>query len=504
MKKFRLFLFFLISCSLFTCCILTSCTDDYIAKYQLEDCSLNTWELNNRQNDITYDKKFVCENTEVFFDFELEDARVFDKWIDRILKFSQLLKKKEFDCIDTVYISDKVIANYDIDMSDKVVASFKSDTAEEEALAWILQAVSGNQELPYGVFAGLAAQWLEISEYSNFVYSSIESAEHLTDLQFPIYETDNLPENEKKYVWSFSYNLVKELLQSGKTEEQIADMDIDVLNSFLSDKFGIALPDYFFFPYSTKYEYKVKQGCFTYYINKEYNDLILPKSYFTTSYNFLSDWLKDNAEATAASNSVFGIGSMYDIDVYLDDGFKSNGISGESYSYSSTNYINLYSVGSFSHEYIHHILYKKGKSGNMREVITELLANDSKYAVSMYYYLLSGNAENYPYYSGTNEKQTYKETIKLYNKVSAVEASPENFNYWLFADCFSYKYTRVNEKWISRAQSNSVAYYIARVYGSDYLWELNMDANAFIEGKTYSEVIEEWLDYLKIFDIMII
>ena len=30
-----------------------------------------------------------------------------------------------------------------------------------------------------------------------------------------------------------------------------------------------------FFSYSSQYEYKVSQDCFTYYINKEYRDLIL-------------------------------------------------------------------------------------------------------------------------------------------------------------------------------------------------------------------------------------
>ncbi len=37
-----------------------------------------------------------------------------------------------------------------------------------------------------------------------------------------------------------------------------------------------SLPDYDFFSYSSQYEYKVSQDCFTYYINKEYWDLILP------------------------------------------------------------------------------------------------------------------------------------------------------------------------------------------------------------------------------------
>ena len=109
----------------------------------------------------------------------------------------------------------------------------------------------------------------------------------------------------------------------------------------------------------------------------------MPADVFSTKYSVLTDWLKDNAKTTKESDKVFNISNMYDINVYLDDGLKSTGITGYAYS----DYINMYSVGSFSHEYIHHILFYIGKSGYAREVIPEMHASTSKYAMAMWYYV---------------------------------------------------------------------------------------------------------------------
>lgn len=470
----------------------SACGDNgnYTPEYELEKCSLRTNEFNNIDNRVTYDKMFPVGETLILFDEDLKDSRIIDKWIDRISKFTEILNRKEFGCADGVYISDKLIANFRTE-NGQTLLSFRSDTTEEEAFGWILQAVSDNADLPYGVFAGLAAEWLDIDKYSSFVYSGIGGAGYLTELQYPLYETGNLSEKERAFAWSFSRFLVKDLISSGKTEKQVSSMDIDGLNAFLQSAYKISLPDYAFFPYSTKYEYRVEQDCFTYYINREFTDIILPESCFSTAYNHLSDWLKDNGETTNESNAVFGVSSMYAINVYLDDGLKSYGTSGEA----GSDYIFIYSAGSFSHEYIHHILYLKGNSGNLREVFTELHANTSKYSNLMYYYLISGQSENYPYPDG--EKQTYEKTLELYEKLSGFPASPENFDYWLFSDCFSAIYTKKGEKFISRAQSSSMIYYIARVYGSQYLLKLNMDNKASIDGKTTDEVIDEWINYLQ-------
>ena len=270
-------------------------------------------------------------------------------------------------------------------------------------------------------------------------------------------------------------------------------MSKDDLNSFLSGNYGVCLPEYSFEPYSTEYEYKVKQGCFTYYINREYNDIILPADVFSTKYSVLTDWLKDNAKTTKESDEVFNISNMYDINVYLDDGLNSTGITGYAYS----DYINMYSVGSFSHEYIHHILFYLGKSGYAREVIPEMHASTSKYAMAMWYYLFTGQAKNFPYNKEVKEKETYLQTLTLYKKYKVKTPTVDDFDFWLFADCFSAIYTEKGTPFIHRVQTDSLAYYIARVYGANYVWQINMNTQIVIEGKPYLDVVDEWYNYIK-------
>ena len=270
-------------------------------------------------------------------------------------------------------------------------------------------------------------------------------------------------------------------------------MDRDTLDIWLKEYLNISLPYYSFEPYSTQYEYRVTDGCFTYYINKEYNDLILPTDVFSTKYTVLADWLKDNEKTTKESDNVFQIDNMYSINVYLDDGLKSTGITGYAYG----DYINIYSVGSLSHEYIHHILFYLGQSGNAREVIPEMHANTSKYAMAMWYYLFSGQAKNFPYNKEVKEKETYIETLKLYKKYNTETPAVDNFNFWLFADCFSAIYTEKGTAFIHRAQTDSLAYYIARVYGANYVWQINMNTQIVIEGKPYLDVVDEWYNYIK-------
>lgn len=491
MKKVKLCLITLLLCIACAGLALVACNkDSYVPHYQTEECSLKVSEFNNSPNTVTYGKSFTVNETMLYFDNDLKNGKIIDGWIDRVKKYNEILNQKEFNTVKNIYISDKVIDNFNTD--SEISVSFKPETCEEEAFGWILRAVSEN-DLPYGIYAGLAASLLEKEEYSDFVHSGIATAGYLTELQFPIYEAGNLPDGERAYAWSFSNYIVKELISSGKSETEIAAMTADEFNSYLLDKYKVILPDYSFSPYSTKYEYKVEQDCFTYFINKEFNDFILPESCFTTSYNHLSDWFNDNSKTSKESNSAFGIGSMYDITVYLDDGLKSLGTSGEA----GKDYIIIYSAGAFSHEYIHHILYKNGKSSYLREFFTEYQANGSKYSMAMYYYLLSGSSEYYPYSESLNEKQSYTETIELYNKLSPSKAAPDNFNYWLFCDCFSALYTETGKKFISRAQDNSWLYYLAREYGSEYLWLLNANNTHSIGGKTVNEVIEEWIGYLK-------
>lgn len=495
MKKVKLVLLILSLCCLCACGVSGACNSNnetYIPHYETEDCSVSENEINNSSNTVNYNKKFAVGKTTLYFDSDLKEGQTVDKWIECVSKFNNILKQKEFVCVNAVYLIDKLIANYKSD-NGVISMSFKPETAEEEAFAWILQAVSGNDNLPYGVFAGLAADWLEIEEYSSFVHSSLDGAKYLTELQFPIYEKGNLPDGERAYAWSFSKYLVDSLIQSGKTEKQIIAMDIAQLNSYLKSEYGVTLPDYSFLPYSTRYHYSVLQDCFTYYINKNFIDYFLPEERFTAKYNYLSDWLKDNAETTKATNELFGVGNMYPLKVYLYEGVADVNTTGEI----GKDFMNIYSAGIFSHEYIQHILIYKGQNGNLRDTVPQLHANTSKYANLMWYYYYSGNASNYNYSDLISEKSAYAEAMSLYNKLSSVPASEEHFDFWLFADCYSALYTVKGTRFILRLQPNSLHKFIAREYGSDYIWQLNFDGMCPIGDKSVDEVIEEWIEYLQ-------
>ena len=255
----------------------------------------------------------------------MNDAEITDKWIERLDKYSFLLGEKGLDEPVTYYLSDEIICNYRTTQSEGTVVSFSSEISEEEGLAWVLNAVSDNEELPYGIYAGLSAYWLDEGKYSLLIKMSIAGAECLTDLQFPLYEQNNMEPKEREFAWNFSYTLVKDWLDGGRTETQLADLTKEQLNAYLQKEYRISLPDYEFSPYSSQYEYKVSQDCFTYYINKEYRDLILPDEDFTTAYDDLCDWLEDNRRVQRDADELFDVYNMYDINIYLDDGKKSTG-----------------------------------------------------------------------------------------------------------------------------------------------------------------------------------
>lgn len=476
-------------------------TDIYESKYRLEKCDVLLNEYNNENNEVHFDNRHELGNVCVYFDSQSFNGEAVDNIIDSLRLFDDLFRKKQLSGFpDYIYVSKSLIFNEWKSDNNFICFSVANDVPEE-IFAWLLYYANNSSgekskstNAPFGLYAGIASCWLQMSEYANFAVASIEESDYLTEFQFPLYETNNLSDKERKYVWSFSTYIVKSMLSSGKTETEILSLDRNALDKYLTENFNIALPDYSFEPYSTQYEYKVEQAFFTYYINKEFNDLILPKSYFSTSYDKLSDWLKDNAMTTAESNKVFDILDMYRIDVFLDDGIKSKNITGYAYD----DYIKIYSVGSFSHEYIHHVLfYLRERNGNASEVIPEMHANTSKYSRGMWYYLLTGQAEKFPYDKEVDEKSLYLKAFELYKKYSAKTPNAENFNFWLFADCFSAVHTNKGTPFVARLQPDSLAYYIARVYGKEYVWQINSDTHITIDGKPYLDIVDEWYLYIK-------
>ena len=472
------------------------------SKYQLSPCDLTVQEKNNMNNRIEFDSKYETQKSCIYFDTELHDTKTIDKTIDAIYEFENLFAEKNIhEFPKYIYSSNGVVFNSWVDENESLIFSMPLNASKEETLAWLLYFLfqkaddigSNLKTAPYGLYAGISSYWLQMAKYKGFIPSTIENAGCLTELQFPLYEQGNLSEKERTYAWCFSTYLVESFVLQGKTANEILTTDWDTLEEWLKEYFNMSLPCYSFETYSTQYEYKIEQECFTYYVNKEYNDLILPADVFSTKYNTLTEWINDNEKTTKESNTVFRISNMYDINVFLDDGLNSTGITG----YANGDYINLYSVGSFSHEYIHHILFYLGKSGNAREVIPEMHANTSKYAMAMWYYLFTGQAKSFPYNKEVKEKETYLKTLNLYKKYSPEAPTVDNFNFWLFADCFSAIHTQKGTAFIHRVQTDSLAYYIARVYGKNYVWQINTNTQIVIDGKPYLDVVDEWYDYIK-------
>ena len=473
--------------------ILVLCLTNYYApKYLTESCDLEIKDENSSSK-ISFDKTYG-ENAKIYLGSDIKSTKTIDFLIENSVNAYALIKNNNLLKNDfTVVISDNFVSNCFFDKALGLCVSLPTKITYEEITSRFLSSQNTESDLPFGVYAGISALLTNLQLPENFPLSVINKNSFYADLQFPLYETDNLAYSERKIAFGFAKRIIEDLSSDNKTYADILAMNKNDLNLFLSEKYGVSLPDYSFEPYSKEYEYKIKQGCFTYYINKEYTDLVLPSDVFSTKYNVLTDWLKDNAKTTAESDKVFGISDMYDINVRLDDGLKSTGITG----YADGNYIDIYSVGSFSHEYIHHVLFYLGKSGYLREVIPEMHANTSKYATAMWYYLFTGQAKKFPYNKEVKEKETYLKTLNLYKKYSTETPTAENFDFWVFADCFSAIYTEKGTAFIHRAQPDSLAYYIARVYGEKYVWQLNLDTQIVIDGNPYSDIIDEWYNYVK-------
>jgi len=475
--------------------LFVSCSKkEYISKYELNGVKIVQTEINNTENQIEFNKEYSLDGVQLYFDSNFDDSKKIDNWIEILEDFSLILNEHGINNSITCFFSDNFIANFEI-VDGKIKCFMPLNISSEEVLAWILVAEFNKIELPFGIYAGLAAYWLN-NKFQPIIPTSLISAGCLTDLQFPLYETDNLSANEREYVWDFSYTIISDWVKSGHNELDFLDLSKSDLDKYIKDKYNIMLPQYSFYPYSSKYEYKIEQDFLTYYVNKQFNDLILPQNLFSTNYKHLSDWLIDNYKSIIGSNSILHMDNMHRINVYLDNGIDSAGISGEANMTNIENYIKIYSAGAFSHEYIHHILFAKGQNGFLREVIPELQANDSKYSNIMWFILFSGQAKYFPYNEEVDEKATYLNTMALYNSKSPQEASVNNFNFWLFADCFAAIHTQVGKKFISRLQADSYYYYIFRVYGGNYVWKANMDNTLLIEGKKDTEIINEWLEYL--------
>jgi len=439
-----------------------------------------------------YDKQYSAGGATVYFGKGAGSRKRRDEWTETFVRFTELSSENALGSVPTAYVYDGVVTVF-ADGKDGKIIVLSCDLDETTALGWLMWAQSGSAEAPYGVFYGLAAALTE-EESGDFDVSSAKTAGYLTDLQFPIYENDNLAEAEREYARGFSRDVAERLLGGGKTPAEIAKIGKEELSAFLNENYGVGLTDFTFYPYSHDYEYKVEQAPFTYYINREFRDLILPETEFAATYDFLSDWLRDNAATTKITDETFKVRDMPHIDVSLADGLKSSGISGEA----NADYIRIYSVGAFSHEYAHHALKQTGKHGRLSEVLPELHANFSKYSRKMWFYLCIGESATFPYDESIDEKARYKAATELYTKKSTKPPTATDFDFWLFSDCLAALYLTPGETPLFRMQIDSLYNYIARTYGGECVMRIN-DGQTDLGGKTFDELRAEWYEYLKNF-----
>lgn len=478
----------LLAIAIIVAAFLSACS----AKYELISCRV-AFDGVNGVGAGEYDKQYSAGGATVYFEKGAGNRKRRDEWAETIVRFTGISSENSFGTVPDVYVCDDAMTVFADRNGGKIVV-FPIDTDATTAIGWLLWAQSGNAEVPYGVFYGLAAMLTGGESGNDFDISSAKTAGYLTDLQFPIYENDNLTESEREYAREFSRDVVKRLLDGGKTPAEVASIGREELNAFLSGNYGVGLTDFTFYPYSPDYEYKVEQGCFTYYINREFRDLILPETEFDTTYDFLSDWLRDNAATTKITDETFKVRDMPHIDVSLADGLKSSGISGEA----NADYIKIYSVGAFSHEYVHHALKQTGKHGSLSEVLPELHANTSKYSRKMWYYLCTGKSTTFPYDESIDEKECYQSAIELYTKKSTKPPAADDFDFWLFSDCLAALYLTPGETPLFRMQIDSLYSYIARTYGGEYVMRIN-DGQTDLGDKTFDEMRTEWYEYLSNF-----
>ena len=461
-------------------------------KSNIKSCEV-TFDGINGVGEGEYDGSYTADGATVYFAVGTDDESR-DEWAKTFARFAEISSDNFRKALPDVYISPSVMPVF-ADKNGKITVALPVGIDETTALGWLLWAQSGNAAVPYGVFYGLAAALDKEGESAVFDASTARTAGFLTDLQFPIYEDGNLTAEERDYARAFSRDLADRLLKSGKTACEAASVTRAELSDFLRENYAAQLTDFTFYPYSRDYEYKVDEGCFTYYVNREFNDFILPKTEFDITYDFLSDWLRDNAATTEITDKTFGVTDMPHIDVSLDDGLKSRGISGEAYA----DYIKIYSVGAFSHEYAHHALKQTNKHGRLSEVLPELHANTSAYSRKMWFYLFSGASQTFTYDQSTDEKESYLAAFELYKKkLDGAMPSADNFDFWLFADCLAALYCTPNEQPRFRAQIDSFYRYLANVYGGECVMRINA-GEPDGSGKAFSDLVSEWHAYLASF-----
>ena len=187
--------------------------NSYKGKYQLNSCDIIIQE-NNTSNSVKFDSKYEVSNMSIYFNTKTTTTKTIDKIIDAFYEFENLSIEKNINKFPRcIYANNNVIFNSWVDKNDTFSFSMPDNASKEEILAWLLYfSFQKNNDLnnnfkiaPYGLYAGISSYWLQMPKYKGFVASSIENTKCLTELQFPLYEQNNLPEQERTYA-SFMFH----------------------------------------------------------------------------------------------------------------------------------------------------------------------------------------------------------------------------------------------------------------------------------------------------------
>ncbi len=475
--------------------LIAGCGDT--SQYQLSTCNQTVQHLTDTAQNVTFNRSYTGKNFQVYIDGAISDYSAVDEHITSLNGIADILEEKValgeipsaqftcYICADGVPFSAQ---------DDGAVVMFPLGLSEEEAFGWILSALLANDGLPYGVYAGIAALWLD-EGFTKLPATAIEGS-FITELQFPLYEENNLPAKQRALAWNFSYTLAADWAEDGGTASALAALSRAELEEYLLFNYNLTLPEYSFTPYSSDYEYKVTAPGLTYYIDRDFSDRYLSEKEFTARYDMLAEWLKDNARSAESVREFFSLKDMCGIEVYLENSSDPASADwGYITSTARSRVIRCYTAGVFSMGYVYHMLDYSGNNGFLRDTYMSMLAESSVFSRMVYYKIFSGQARNFAYTA--TEKQFYTKAMELYNNCSSEPASPQSFNILLFADCFAA--LAIVDEDVPSAQLNliSEAVYVLRTYGSDALAEIDGKWNTVeISGKTLAEIDAEWESYI--------
>ena len=481
MKSFKVLLAILIISLLAV--VFSACNKEYVPKYSLEDCDFTA--TGNASDFALYKKEYDADNFTVYFSKDI-DVQHTDEMIDNLIEVNDLFSAHTENRFSEFYVNADFPVSF---VSNEEYSLYVSaELTKEELLSWMIY-YNNSERAPYGICAGLAEVWLKAQSLSSPKLVDIENLEekYYLDLQYPLYEFDS---EDRIYAFNVAYSLVSRMLENFSEEELLA-LGFNQTYNYIYLELGYSVPDFYFYPSTSKYEYKIVNENMTIYFDKDFEDLILPSEYFKVDYKNIRDWLLESQSTIDKVNNDYEINSIkpFEMSVCSNIDGAIGGIT-----FLESREITLHSVGAFVHEYIHLVLHDTNNRGNFDEVFCELYRKEYRYARAKDYFLFSNQAVNYRY--EIEESEQYYATWNKYAAEVDYTIDIDTFDVDKFADCFSYLYNEKDVPFINRLQQYSWVKYLIKNYGITEVIAAGKDTNYLLGGKTRLEVRYEWMDLL--------